>query len=447
MEQPSFLEKESKGDGVVKTSAEVIEWIHSLLPFGIKPGLKRMHWMLERLGNPENQLKAVHIGGTNGKGSTLSFMRHVLQEAGYNVGTFTSPFIELFEERISVNGTPIDEASLVQCGSRVRPLVEELAKTELGSPTEFEVITTIAFDYFSNLSKPDIVLVEVGLGGRLDSTNVISPMLSVITSIGFDHMHILGETLSHIAKEKAGIIKPNIPIISGVSQKKARDIIAAKANSVQADYFQIHVDFHERLLSVAANKQQFAYESDCDLFDQVTIQMPGAHQRENASVAIRALEWLRQKEMYFISDEEIRRGLAATTWIGRFEQLSESPLVIIDGAHNKEGMESLAQTLTQHYPSKRYRLLMAATKEKDMNSLLKPFEQMNASFTFTTFDFFRAADAKVLCEQAPVATKRYDTDWTNALRTEVNTLEEDSMLIVCGSLYFISAVRELWYSK
>ncbi|WP_332689526.1 bifunctional folylpolyglutamate synthase/dihydrofolate synthase [Halalkalibacter lacteus] len=431
----------------MKTSAETIEWIHSLLPFGIKPGLKRMGWMLERLGNPEKQLKAVHIGGTNGKGSTLSFMRHVLEAAGYNVGTFTSPFIELFEERISFNGIPIDEASLVECGNRVRPLVKELAKTELGSPTEFEVITTIAFDYFANIAKPDIVLLEVGLGGRLDSTNVIEPILSVITSIGFDHMHILGETLSEIATEKAGVIKQSIPIVSGVSQKTAQDIIMGKAANVHADYYQLSVDFHERLLSVDGTKQQFTYESDVRSLANVTIQMPGAHQRENASVAIKTLDVLREKEYHSITDEHIRKGLAATTWIGRFEKLSEKPLVIVDGAHNKEGMESLAQTLEQHYPLKRYRFLVAATKEKDMNALLKPFEKMDASFAFTTFDFFRAADAQTLCEQAAVTTKRYETNWTNAFIAEVTALEEDEMLIICGSLYFISAVRERWYSK
>jgi dihydrofolate synthase/folylpolyglutamate synthase len=406
-----------------------------------------MDWMLERLGNPEHQLKAVHIGGTNGKGSTLSFMRHVLEEAGYNVGTFTSPFIELFEERISLNGKPIDETSLVQCGNRVRPLVEELAETELGSPTEFEVITAIAFDYFANVAKPDIVLLEVGLGGRLDSTNVITPILSVITSIGFDHMHILGATLSDIATEKAGIIKQEIPIVSGVSQNKAQEIIMEKSDNVLADYYQLGVDFHQRLVSVDSTNQQFTYKSNSGSLTNVSIQMPGAHQRENASVAIKALEILREKEYYSISDEHIRKGLAATTWIGRFEQLSETPLLIVDGAHNKEGMESLAQTLKQHYPLKRYRFLVAATKEKDMTILLKPFEQMNASFTFTTFDFFRAADPQVLYEQATVAKKRYETSWPSAFATEVNALEENEMLIICGSLYFISAVRERWYSK
>jgi dihydrofolate synthase/folylpolyglutamate synthase len=260
-------------------------------------------------------------------------------------------------------------------------------------------------------------------------------------------MHILGATLSDIATEKAGIIKQEIPIVSGVSQNKAQEIIMEKSDNVLADYYQLGVDFHQRLVSVDSTNQQFTYKSNSGSLTNVSIQMPGAHQRENASVAIKALEILREKEYYSISDEHIRKGLAATTWIGRFEQLSETPLLIVDGAHNKEGMESLAQTLKQHYPLKRYRFLVAATKEKDMTILLKPFEQMNASFTFTTFDFFRAADPQVLYEQATVAKKRYETSWPSAFATEVNALEENEMLIICGSLYFISAVRERWYSK
>ncbi|KHF40956.1 folylpolyglutamate synthase [Halalkalibacter okhensis] len=423
---------------------EVIEWIHSLLPFGIKPGLKRMEWMLKRLGNPEQKMKVVHIGGTNGKGSTVSFMRHVLEKADYNVGTFTSPYIERFEERISLNGQPIDEHSLVESANKIRPLVEELAQTELGSPTEFEVITTIAFDYFAHVAKPDIVLLEVGLGGRLDSTNVITPLLSVITSIGFDHMHILGETLGEIAFEKAGIIKRNTPIVSGIAQKEAQEIIMETAKEKQAPYFQLREHFEESLVDIDRHVQSFTYTSDRHAFENVTIQMPGPHQRENASVAICALELLIEKYGFIISAEAIREGLKATTWIGRFEKLNEHPLVVIDGAHNQEGMESLAKTLILHYPKKTFRFLLAATKEKDMGKLLKPFEGMDASFTFTSFDFFRAASSQVLFDQAAVEVKRYEDQWEKALAEEVQALKDEEMLVVAGSLYFISAIREEW---
>ncbi|GAF64090.1 folylpolyglutamate synthase [Bacillus sp. TS-2] len=226
----------------MKKSEEVIDWIHSLLSFGIKPGLKRMEWMLGTLGNPEKKSTFIHIAGTNGKGSTVSYLRNVLQSAGYSVGTFTSPYIECFEERISLNGHPISEEHLVQSAQLIRPLAEELAQTELGSPTEFEVITAIAFNYFAEM-KPDIVLMEVGLGGRLDSTNVLTPIASVITSIGHDHMHILGDTLEEIAFEKAGIIKLDIPVISGVKQKQAQEVIRKVSKQKNAALFQIEEDY------------------------------------------------------------------------------------------------------------------------------------------------------------------------------------------------------------
>ncbi len=241
----------------MQSGKEVIEWIHSLLPFGVKPGLKRMEWMLSRLDNPEQEVKAVHVAGTNGKGSTISFMRHVLEASGYQVGTFTSPYIERFEERISLNGSPIEEEALVYCAKKVRPLVDELAETELGTPTEFEVITVIGFEYFARIAKPDIVLLEVGLGGRFDSTNVIQPILSVITSIGHDHMHILGETIEEIAAEKAGIIKDSIPVISGVREAKACTVIEEIAKKKNAVMYQLDRDFSYKQLAYSEKTQFF----------------------------------------------------------------------------------------------------------------------------------------------------------------------------------------------
>lgn len=189
------------------TYNEALNWIHSRLRLGIKPGLKRMEWMMEKLNHPERRLRTVHIGGTNGKGSTVTFLRSILQEAGYSVGTFTSPYFEQFNERISVNGTPVTDQEITELANVIFPLAEELEKTELGGPTEFEVITAMSIYYFSKINPVDIVIFEVGLGGRFDSTNIIYPLLSIITSIGLDHTNILGHSISEIAFEKAGIIK------------------------------------------------------------------------------------------------------------------------------------------------------------------------------------------------------------------------------------------------
>lgn len=430
----------------MKNGAEVIKWIQGLLPFGIKPGLERMEWMLERLEQPEKKVKAVHIAGTNGKGSTVSFLRHVLVEAGYKVGSFTSPSIEMFEDRISVNGQAIAEEDLVISAERIRPLVDELSGTELGSPTEFEVLTAMAFDYFAYRSKPDIVLIEVGLGGRLDSTNVLTPILSIITSIGFDHMQILGNTLPEIAAEKAGIIKNGVPVVSGVSAIEAQVVIQATATEQRADLYQLGKDFVESLVTKTEEKQMFTFEQiEQEPFD-VTIQMPGPHQRENAAVAICALHVLTTNYHFKVKKQDIQNGLLLTTWPGRFERIQEGPIVVLDGAHNKEGMESLANTLKLHYPSKSYRFLVAATKDKEMSILLQPFIDFKAHFTFTSFDFDRAARGIDLFTQALMPEKRYKEEWEEALTEELRITSDDEILVICGSLYFIARVRDKWRS-
>src|SRR5690606_15259339 len=206
-------------------------------------GLSRMEWMMERLGHPENKIKAIHVAGTNGKGSTVSYLRNILQEAGYKVGTFTSPYIEAFNERISVNGKPISNDEIVSLLQVIKPLAEELEETELGGPTEFEVITAMALYHFGQASDIDFVIMEVGLGGRLDSTNVITPLISVITSIGFDHMNILGDTIEEIAAEKAGIIKRYVPVITAVDQQKAIEVISKKAKEEKSPFYQLGTDF------------------------------------------------------------------------------------------------------------------------------------------------------------------------------------------------------------
>ena len=227
----------------MNTYSESISWIHSQLKHGINLGLARMEWLLEKMGNPEKELKAIHVAGTNGKGSTVTFLRSILNEAGYEVGTFTSPYIETFNERISINGNPIADNDLIELVRVVKPLAEELEKGELGPPTEFEIITAMAMYYFANIRTVDFTILEVGLGGRFDSTNTIQPLMTIITNIGMDHIHILGDTIGKIAYEKAGIIKRKVPLFTGAKQDEALSVILEEAEKKQAETFQLGMDF------------------------------------------------------------------------------------------------------------------------------------------------------------------------------------------------------------
>ncbi|TSB46249.1 bifunctional folylpolyglutamate synthase/dihydrofolate synthase [Alkalicoccobacillus porphyridii] len=424
-------------------SAErAIEWIHSLLPFGIKPGLKRMDWMLEKLGNPESKLNMIHVAGTNGKGSTVSFMRHMLEANGYKVGTFTSPYLECFEERISLNGVPISEKDLVAAANKVRPLVEELAQTELESPTEFEVITVIMFEHFAHVAKPDIVLVEVGLGGRLDSTNVIKPLLSVITSIGHDHMHILGSTIEEIAREKAGIIKKRIPVISGVTNLDALTVLRETAIERDTSFNQLNEDFYITDILINQSDQSFTFDSPLGRLTQLKTTMQGEHQLANASLALMALLRLREHSGFEITDAACKKGLAHTNWPGRFEKLMDQPLLIADGAHNEEGMKALATTLQNHYPNHKVTMLAGLTQEKDVATLMAPFKNLDIHITWTGFDFFRAAEPEDLLEATPDEIEaEMQLDWRIALEHMLDHWKKDELILVTGSLYFISEVR------
>lgn len=335
------------------TYDEALNWIHSRLRFGIKPGLKRMEWMLEKLGYPEKKLKALHVGGTNGKGSTVAFLRSVLVEAGYEVGTFTSPYIEQFNERISLNGIPISDKEITQLVNIIKPLSDELEQTELGSPTEFEVITAMAIYYFANMNQVDIAIFEVGLGGRFDSTNVIEPLAAVITNVGKDHTQILGNTLSEIAYEKAGIIKRNIPVFTAVKPEEAIAVIRKEALEKESELYLLGKDYQIIEYRSKNLLEEFTYTSPLKTMEKLELSLLGRHQTENAAGAVSVLLWLNNNGHLNISETTIRSGLRKAGWPGRMELLSIDPPILIDGAHNPEGMRAFAETIDNKFPGKK----------------------------------------------------------------------------------------------
>ncbi|MEK4028646.1 folylpolyglutamate synthase/dihydrofolate synthase family protein [Pseudobacillus sp. FSL P4-0506] len=429
----------------MNTYEEAIDWIHSRLQLGIKPGLKRMEWLMERMNHPEHHLRAVHIGGTNGKGSTVAMMRSMLQEAGYEVGTFTSPYIEQFNERISVNGEAISDEEIMKLTAVIKPLAEELEKTELGSPSEFEVITAMALYYFAWIRPVDIVLFEVGLGGRLDSTNVIQPLLSVITTIGMDHMQFLGDTLEAIAFEKAGIIKNGAPVVSGVKQEAAREIIQQRAKEVKSAVYQLGEQFKADWQRSLPQGEMFHFESVFANMRDLPTGLNGLHQTENAATAVMAILYLRTFYAFLVEEEHIRAGLQSVSWPGRMEYAMEQPVVLLDGAHNPEGMKALVASLAERFPDKRITALFAGMRDKKLDEMIAILKQAAHRMAFTSFDFPRAAGKKEF--QAFLENQMWIEDWQRFIEEFQTTAKENEVLIVTGSLYFISSVKKFIKEK
>ncbi|MGG0236868.1 bifunctional folylpolyglutamate synthase/dihydrofolate synthase [Bacillus rhizoplanae] len=432
---------------MIHTYEEAIDWIHSRLKFGIKPGLERMQWMLGELGNPERHIKCVHLAGTNGKGSTLTYMRYILQAAEYKVGTFTSPYIETFNERISTNGMPITDQEITDLVNIVKPVVEKLDKTDLGETTEFEIITVMALYYFGKTNPCDIVLFETGLGGRFDSTNVIHPVLSIITNIGHDHMHILGDTLEDIAFEKAGIIKSGVPVITGVQQGGALEVIRTITNEKRSNIYELGNQFKVEHLSADKQGEQFTFLSPFHTYEDLFISMKGQHQVQNAALALMAIMYLKVYQAFLIDEEHIRKGLAEAYWIGRFEQLSTHPHVIIDGAHNPEGVHSLVETVHAHYSEKRIIVLFTALGDKQLDEMVGQLETIADEMIFTTFSFDRAISAEALAAYSKRESKHIFENWQEAIDTTMASLQEEDVFILTGSLYFISEARKYVMQK
>ncbi|MDX8359410.1 folylpolyglutamate synthase/dihydrofolate synthase family protein [Cytobacillus sp. IB215316] len=426
---------------MVVTYKEAIDWIHSRLRLGMKPGLKRMEWMMERLAHPEQHIKTIHVAGTNGKGSTVCYLRTILQEAGYNIGTFTSPYIEQFNERISINGVPIHDEEIVSLVNEIKPLAEQLEHTELGSPTEFEVITAMALVYFAKTKQVDLVIFETGLGGRLDSTNVIDPLFSIITNIGFDHTAILGETVEEIAYEKSGIIKPDSPVITSVEQEEALQVILAKAQSTNSQVYQYNLDFTIANYQSTKSGESFSIKTPFLTINDLNSKMKGAHQVKNAALAIMAAVYLKTHFSMTIEEVHIRDGIKNAFWAGRFESLMAEPMVIIDGAHNPEGVQALCKTLNDHFNDKKIHIIFSALADKHIGDMLNPLADIAERLTCTSFDFPRSLSARELYDQCSRSNKDYEEDWKVVINEKLNSIPKDDVLIITGSLYFISEVR------
>ena len=410
------------------TYQEALDWIHGQLKFGIKPGLERMAWMLKELGNPQDNLKAVHIVGTNGKGSTVNALQTIFTQAGYEVGTFTSPYIIDFKERISLNGQMISEEDLLDLVSRVKPVVERLPKeTEHENATEFEIITVLMFLYFGQVHPVDIAFIEAGMGGLHDSTNLFKPLAVLCPSIGLDHQAILGNTHAEIAAETVGVLKNGAPFIYATDRTDVRDVFEKKAREEGSKTYELGRDF-----TTEGSSHSFDFTYGEQRLDDIALAMAGRHQVANASLAIMA-SLLLQKDYPKVTPKLIKNALAHAHWRGRTEFLR--PNLMIDGAHNNESVKVLIDLLQSEYANKEIELLFAAIDTKPIDGMLAQLKSVG-DLTVTSFDYPNS----VKLDKYPEAYKQVP-DFKTWIKEHVTT-DNKKLYVVTGSLYFISQVRK-----
>ncbi|MFI5303603.1 MAG: bifunctional folylpolyglutamate synthase/dihydrofolate synthase [Nitrospiria bacterium] len=420
---------------------ETLQFLYQLQIKGMKFGLSSMHKLLAVIHNPHLYLKTVHVGGTNGKGSTSAMIASVLRHAGYKVGLYTSPHLIDFSERITVNSIPIPQIDVI----RLTKFIHESHVNQLPeTPTFFEWTTAMAFLYFLE-QKVDIAVIEVGLGGRLDSTNVITPLVSLITNIDFDHQEYLGKTLLEIGREKAGIIKQGVPLISGTFPREVQEMIQKTTTSLDAPFYQRDIDFSFHALeSGDVFSNSFDYTGVRTRWQNLSITLLGEHQKNNASLALMTLELL-EENGFSLSEDDVRRGLANVCWPGRIEIIKKTPLTIFDGAHNPSGASILVSFLNRISRKGKRLLVLGIMKDKDIRGIGEYLLPWADEIILTKASFPRAASPDELQKALPTTSK--PVHLIESISEVIPFLENHANFTdtICftGSLYTIGEAKAL----
>ncbi|VGM72076.1 dihydrofolate synthetase [Streptococcus pneumoniae] len=405
-------------------------------------GLERMVELLALRGNPHLKLKVIHIGGTNGKGSTIAFLKNMLKKLGLRVGVFSSPYLIHYTDQISINGESIPEARLEALMADYQSLLEGEAVANLQGTTEFEIITALAYDYFAS-EQVDVAIMEVGMGGLLDSTNVCQPILTGITTIGLDHVALLGDTLETIAEQKAGIIKQGIPLVTGRIAPEALAVIDRIAEGKDAPRIAYGKDYQVCHQESVVTGEVFDYTSAVRQ-GRFQTSLLGLYQIENAGMAIALLDTFCQEDgRELASNDFLGQALEETSWPGRLEIVSRDPLMILDGAHNPHAIKALLVTLQERFADYHKEILFTCIKTKALEDMLDLLGAMpDTELTLTHFADSRATDENVLKEAAKSRNLSYQ-DWHDFLEQNLTDKKEEkqTVRIVTGSLYFLSQVR------
>ena len=420
---------------------ETNQWIANYRTDQPHFGLERMVKLLALRGNPHLKLKVIHIGGTNGKGSTIAFLKNMLVKMGLRVGVFSSPYLIHYTDQIAINEESIPEARLETLMVNYRSLLEGEYAPTLQGTTEFEIITTIAYDYFAS-EQVDVAIMEVGMGGLLDSTNVCQPILTGITTIGLDHVALLGDTLEAIAEQKAGIIKQEVPLVTGNIVPEALAVInqIAKAKEAPSLFYgdAYQVSHHESIVT----GEVFDYTSSVRQ-GRFQTGLLGLHQIDNAGMALTLLDSYCQETGRELPENDlVAQALEETRWPGRFEVVSRSPLMILDGAHNPHAVKALLATLEERFTDYHKEILFTCIKTKALEDMLDLLENLpDTNLTLTHFDDGRATDEEVLKKVAYSRNLSYQS-WQAFLdQNMIDDEEKKTVRIVTGSLYFLSQVR------
>lgn len=443
-------------DPIEAAYQSTLDYLYSFVDYSLTRSLRyspekfnlgRMHRLVEMVGSPHTQYPVVHVAGTKGKGSTSALIAGVLQEAGYKVGFYTSPHMIDFTERIQVNRVPVTHAELVKLVEDLKPAVEQIEEL-----TTFELTTAAGFLHFAR-QKVDIAVIEVGLGGRLDATNVVDPLISVITSLSMDHMNVLGDTLAKIAAEKAGIIKPGKPVVVAPQKQEAIEVVERIAAERKSPLTQVDDKYHCVPVRISLKEQVFEIHRKkggkvLPAGIEFSLPLLGAHQAQNALTAFAVLEML-QRMGWKMALEHIQHGFSQVKWPGRFEILQYDPLVIIDSAHNLDSAEKLAQTVRDYLPGKPLTLIFGASEDKDVAGMFKVLAPVSYKMIVTQSVHPRSFDAAQLGEIAKAIspTVMVESKLEAALRKAMQETPRDGVVLVTGSIFVAAGVRELVTEK
>ena len=416
------------------TKEEAQNWIENIKRFGSRLDLTRITKALELLGNPHLEFKSIHVAGTNGKGSTSNYLKNILVEAGFKVGLYTSPYVVEFNERIKINHLNISDEALIDYTNILHDVSEKLLEEdEENIITFFEVLTVISFLYFRD-NQVDFAVIEVGLGGLLDATNVIIPEISVITNVSYDHMKQLGNTLESIALNKLGIVKENVPLVTSIEDLKLYPLIY---EVVSNKHTRVKIINHSLVTDkVVAETTTFKYQEESyELF------MPGYHQIKNACLAIETIRLLRLNLNLNIEESHIKNGLKNTKWPGRFEIFNHN--IVLDGAHNIGGIQALKNSVRTIFKGKNILCLFSVMKDKQHQQMIEELDNFCDELYFTEFEYQRRANAEDLFFESTHYKKSYHHDFKKIFDKLRFNLKDNDILLVTGSLYFISEIRKI----